>query len=470
MGRQIRIRNLKEIYEPSEQLAGRVGGVRIKTKSTDLALLSVYLPPPIGPRHATSVWRRTVDMAASCLDETLSRIPAKTSIVIGIDMNSDVGYSCENGRAGDETVVGKESLGQQTEAGDAMVEVAHRHHLRFINAVLAPAHSTYYGGTGQSSKIDFMLVDEGLSKTVDACGVGMEHGRALQIINDTRPRDHMPIVMSFRYRLRYFDGTNDERGGDRWDYDALADALQQGSAGKEVFTKRLSDEIEKVDWDPLWSRKTLDAAWHSLRGCLISATRAAFLSQATEQGTIDEYRREIRLVADRKRAIRLGRQEGDLDEVAAQLNDLRRRGRQLGRRYARRRRRVLVSDLQEAWRMRRLSACYRLAWLLSKQRLGPKRRASYQRPRFVPTVQEASTFLQASAQQGGQAAVGIDFAVEEKWEEMAEPLKEMDAQSMEWGRLDFEGVIRAMKRSTKRKAAPEWSVPLEAHIMAMCSD
>eukprot|EP00959_Pyramimonas_sp_CCMP1952_P250186 5229521-Pyramimonas_sp.AAC.1 len=56
------------------------------------------------------------------------------------------------------------------------------------------AWPTYFGAQGQATRPDYIAVPQGLCPYITSCRVWWRAAKALQLINDNVPRDHVPLI------------------------------------------------------------------------------------------------------------------------------------------------------------------------------------------------------------------------------------------------------------------------------------
>eukprot|EP00959_Pyramimonas_sp_CCMP1952_P070234 1466422-Pyramimonas_sp.AAC.1 len=84
--RRIRREALYEILRPPAGLQGRIAGIRLKDRSYDFTVLNVYFAAVHDKNHAEIAKKITAR-----LEEQMDMLPARTTIMIGGDINSDIG-------------------------------------------------------------------------------------------------------------------------------------------------------------------------------------------------------------------------------------------------------------------------------------------------------------------------------------------------------------------------------------------
>ena len=90
------------------------------------------------------------------LDETVEKIPRNERILVGTDLNGNVG----EGNNGDEECMGRHGLGKINNEGQAVVGFAKRRELVITNTyfVKKPAHRVTCSSGGRSSQVNYIMV------------------------------------------------------------------------------------------------------------------------------------------------------------------------------------------------------------------------------------------------------------------------------------------------------------------------
>ena len=90
------------------------------------------------------------------LDETVETIPRNEKIVVGADLNGNIG----EGNNGDEECMGRHGLRKRNNKGQAVVDFAKRRELVITNTyfVKKPAYRVTYSSGGRSSQVDYIMV------------------------------------------------------------------------------------------------------------------------------------------------------------------------------------------------------------------------------------------------------------------------------------------------------------------------
>ena len=170
-------------------------------------MISAYMPPQPSSNRELAPYQHTVRKICSWLDMILCTCGRSTTPIIGIDLNDGMGIH-RQGREHIETrVVGqrahtveKHPLG----AGASMRELMEKHHMIAANA-MEEVTPIYHGAAPReghkehSSMIDFVFVPNGLAPLLQKSTILRRAGRRLQLIPDSKPRDHIPIMAFIEY-------------------------------------------------------------------------------------------------------------------------------------------------------------------------------------------------------------------------------------------------------------------------------
>ena len=77
------------MFELTQMLLGRGGGVRLKNKSFDIIAIVAYYPPP--QRMQVDLWKATVAKLTARIHRIVQEAPRRALVVIGADTNSEFG-------------------------------------------------------------------------------------------------------------------------------------------------------------------------------------------------------------------------------------------------------------------------------------------------------------------------------------------------------------------------------------------
>ena len=83
-----RERDVCQVYSTPAVLQGRVGGARLRTGRSDVAMLVVYFPPKPSQQKE---WQHTCEAICDWLIETLSSVPTRCTPFVATDLNTQLG-------------------------------------------------------------------------------------------------------------------------------------------------------------------------------------------------------------------------------------------------------------------------------------------------------------------------------------------------------------------------------------------
>jgi hypothetical protein len=220
----------------------------------EMSMIGLYSPPAAYSYGRTArVWNKTVDEQGMALDGLLAKLPKRTTPIVFMDLSSELG-TCEQGGQEDEEIVGGEFMRrQQKRAATVVLEVLGRHHLCYIDTYYDTA-PTYYSKTS-NSHIDHIALPCQARQSVHSCRTDDLAARRAQLIVDSRPRDHIPVVTTLEHLLAYPPKVISKT---RWDKDSIAKALQVGNKQREDFFRTIRTEVEKHNWQEVEKLGTPD--------------------------------------------------------------------------------------------------------------------------------------------------------------------------------------------------------------------
>lgn len=472
LGRRFRRAHVVRIASPPPQLAGRGGLVRLRQPDADVTVVGLYFPPRPPEHGQLRQWRRAIDSLVGWLQEMLESTPARSMPILAMDLNSGLQYD----EAGAELEVngqGDYATGVANYAGEQMAQVMRTHHLIAYNTMVECGH-TYFGPRGEGKTLDYIMGPAATRHTMRRCTTLARSARRLQIIPDTKPRDHLPLQVEMDYAL----GASRTRCTPRsWDYDAIAKSLQTGDMTKHKFYDTVEAEMSKVDWADLEAKTLVDEHWRRLVACITTAAQEHYARKPNEtpadEQDLKRRRNEVLAARAEKREQML---KGD-DEAMWMYNELHWELKKIThdlrsvsrRRYDKWKVRI-EGELWRAWSDRHLAECYRLSNMLAGRRLGAKNRKMGHLPGTRPDVAQWREFLQRDGGDGGLQAEYIDYDEEcSKMEMQADEVGPITANHTNDAHRDYDGMLRALKRGTKRRSSPGWSLPSEFYLMCMAT-
>ena len=173
------------IMEPPTSAAGRVAAMRVKTKTKDLLLIPVHLPPKGMPEQER---QDCVMEILKFIDKVIQQSPKRTIPIIAGPRGGD--------QQRDEEMIGPHGHGREYEVSNLIEEWAAIRDMAVANAFwnMAPI---FYASDGQhSSYIDHILIPTTSFGLFRSCYTSMSPMKKIQSAPVQRPLDHAPILVS----------------------------------------------------------------------------------------------------------------------------------------------------------------------------------------------------------------------------------------------------------------------------------
>ena len=102
--------NIVAVEVPGKELRGRGGCIRYKSRHYDLLIMFLYFPPVVHRKREEQKYVQTVNELASWAEKVIARLPARSKVLIGTDLNNQLGLGgqeedpdlqpCVGGRTG----------------------------------------------------------------------------------------------------------------------------------------------------------------------------------------------------------------------------------------------------------------------------------------------------------------------------------------------------------------------------------
>ena len=416
--KRLRLQWVREVYSPPDQLAGRAGALRIKGRCSDLLVIVGYVP--VEPTNASQ--RQAVHAFYTWVDSLLSRSPARTLPILLLDANGRMGLQ----RLGDgpgqiapdhDATVGPWGAEAQNHNGTQLRNLLYTHHLAAANTHFSRGcGATYHGPLGHPSRIDYVVVPQGLLQHITDVRVWYRSGYRLQLIDSPDLRDHCPIVVDFNYELSFPQPQHSAK----WDFTKLGRAVD-GHSSKEDFLREVQTSLAALPQPS----DDVCASWNALNTIVCRLARRFFTqsgSRRTQRPLDTQQAAEQTMLARedyRDACLQLRRQQQPAQSVhlawAAwqkylHFKSLQRHSKQLCRRDRRHKVDDLVQQLQQAARDKNLSLQWKLAYQIAGGKHGPKKRRYDHPQRYRATAQEWVDELSLAGPQGGCAATRLDKA------------------------------------------------------------
>lgn len=414
--------NVVKYWTPGASIRGRAGAARWKTRQLDVTCIVAYYPPR-GSLSAEDMQGAVVGITRF-IDDVLREAPRRSAVVLGMDLNDQIGLEDNGERLVDYEGIGPHGRGAQHAAGDAVVQLARRRSLAFVTTYyrLGP---TYFGNNGARTRIDHILLPGEFMQGVRSAAHSRKAMAQLQHVKSLAPRDHCPAFVEVAL---FFSGggcrsTEGERV--RLDRPALLRAITTGEGRAEYYEalqRSLVEQASDEEWKEAQQEPTPDTMWAKFCAAVCAAAAQTFPKQPEADKQYSDDRAErLRLLAER-RQLRIEKanifEQGDgasgKEESLEQLDFLLSiaiiRCRRVRRQQYHRRVKVLCDKIGEAWRRRRFAELYQLKTKLAGNGYGVKMRR-YKAPRAAqPELQEWVDLLGSRGHQGGLQAQVFDYA------------------------------------------------------------
>lgn len=438
-------KQVRRIATPATSLAGRAGGLRIKSGHHDFFVASVYYPTKGSARY-----REGVGAVDKWLSKQLSGTPARSLPIVGADLDDSLGMQSRDGGLVPtrSPAVGLVVSGVEGVAGASLRLTMEMHDLKALNTFV-DIGDTFYGCRGTRSTIDFLLT----AQWVQPSSMTMMHdaGRSPQLIAHHEARDHLPLHVCFPYKAEW---TYTQKPS-TWDFDKLGRGCQEGWQRRE-FLEALEGEMAEMEIDG-----DVDRGWRRM----VTATQKVAHRFYGNDSKIDEaYRDDVRertrLLEERRRA-RAAYTVYDEDQ-ALRLRRLSARCRAARRAQVRAVRYRREDDLREAIKKRRWAEAWKICRLLAGRGHGPRKR------RFLAAGAQLSDEewreqLPWAPEDGGMAA---EFC-EEPEQEVNDVESVLQLRHIQAAEEDYLEMRRRVKHMPRRRAAPPWALPSEVLLMLL---
>ena len=195
------IPHVKDVVEGPANVAGRIAGIRIRSRQGDFFIVGCYFPVRIHPgADEYERFQRTIDTMTEWIHGQLNARGRRTCPILCMDLNDHIGWtkvqsgllidSCEP------SLIGPYGRGEQHYAGEQMSRLMTVHEL-YAPFTFGRFPPTYYHPSGSSTRIDHMLLPVGMAPLLRACFVEMRKLPQVQHTPDAQPRDHAPTYIDF---------------------------------------------------------------------------------------------------------------------------------------------------------------------------------------------------------------------------------------------------------------------------------
>lgn len=474
LGKRFNGGRVTRIFSPEPWLQGRAGGIRVQAASYDLTCSVVY-PPPLsdlaGKRKAQVTAAKEV---VKFVKKVFVAAPGRSARLLGGDLNTQMGFDMDG--APWEAGVGEHNTGVGSEWSDCLLDLLVCEELDVVTTFWKRAGPTFVGPTGHTSCIDTVVADHALRLKAKACFVDWGLARALQLIPSRAARDHLPVVVMFDYQLLFH--TPGATVDWKWDYDRLGECLQRGT-GRVEFLEKLEVAFVAAEEKMVecYEDRAPDMHWQIFVDTLTEVGQDFFGKNNGRK--VDEEVEELRerrlellklLRANRFGVSLMAPMESGFEwnEAQWELHYTQKSLKRNSASLARRRQEVLVVELQEAMRAGQKANIQRLARLIAQTKIGIRKRVLGRLSSMLPSVAELKQSAEAEPCAGGLGAVQVNF--EEEIVGLIADYPELEQRDLNIemeASADLKRTLLAMGKSSKRRASPRWSVPLEIFLMAL---
>ena len=114
-------------------------------------------------------------------------------------------------------------------------------HMVALNTFTAGGSATYFGENSMS-RIDYISLPKGTKDILVPCRTLLTKGRELQLIPDSSPRDHRPLMATFDYQLLCQNGASS--GSDGWEWEKIRWAARS-VGGRRQFVEKV-EELSRI--------------------------------------------------------------------------------------------------------------------------------------------------------------------------------------------------------------------------------
>lgn len=282
------------------------------------------------------------------------------------------------------------------------------------SASAAHCSSPTYFGQKSCSPIDHYFVPVQIAAAISRVTTLMKSMWALQLVRIEEPRYHAPLAMTVRLSLLHPSRTLHPRAC----RDQMMEALTY-SHKREECLRRLGEKICEVpeeEWQEEEERRmSTDGHWARIASAVQSAAEEVFSYKHPERKELSEKRKEL-LLHRRRLRLRIGEvDEDELETVRLELTLVARRTTRLRKREMAKRRALILDDIRDAWRRRRLHSMYRHTAKLAGNRRAPRQRVHAAQPAAEPGLDVWEDFLHMRGWDFGLAAIRTQpFDMEEE--------------------------------------------------------
>ena len=457
------------VFSPPRALQGRAGALRIRTATTDILAVVLYVPCKVAGDKQDLQRREAVQEILKWVNQLLRKTPARTIPVILGDMNTRFGLQSGHRVQADSVVGDTMPRAEESHVSSAIRELCREQGLRVETTFhRAVRYSFFAGSSSASTLIDHILLPASAGALVDHMYTDRRMMRRLQHVNTARPVDHCPVVLRLRAQLCHIQSPMA-----KINLDDVMDAVKNKSK-RANFVNELEKAMENTSnekWQEMIDEPRPDKAWTHMREKMAEVTLHCFPAAAPPE-TSEPVQRRLELLS-RRRAVKGSIvDDNSHEEAQLELTLLTRRLRKLRDRQRDERETELIEQIWSAWKAREFARMHRLRALLSRRGLGPKKR-NYLAPRqLAPTAQQWQEAVEKPGVEGGLG--GETTTLEAHQEKVAKDIEERDFEPYchdsaleELVDKDWKNMLWALNGSRRRRSCPPWGALAETMILAM---
>eukprot|EP00971_Amphidinium_carterae_P329881 6462645-Amphidinium_carterae.1 len=275
--------------------------LRLKTPIHDIAVFSVYVPPPNadGPRAIT-------EKLFQWLHAQFRKLPSRTTPIVCMDANARLGAEYHNGV---EMPYDCASVGPCQPEG-------HGHNsqllLDFLITFKLVASNTFRmneptyvsGSHGTTSRIDYILVPWSTHHTgvATAASVCVQKGVSLQLVQSVAPVDHRPLKLSLTgCTLRYHSATRVRR----FSPDALMLGVIEATHRPELL-RGVEDALEGVrqEWSEAMRKRSPSDLYRLLLSAIRPVAMQCYFADNCKDEKLEQHRAHRQRLLQSRRALR----------------------------------------------------------------------------------------------------------------------------------------------------------------------
>jgi len=456
--KRFKSKHIVEVGSPPQCLAGRGGSVRVKQGALHLKCIGGYWPV-CKSGSSRDAYLKTVRKMKEWIEDEIHSCPATCTPCLLGDLNEKFR---PDDQEDEQLMVGPYGSAEaESFTASTLRKIMYDNDMCVIDTFF-DLPDTYYHHDGNSTKPDHIIIPNGLRGRVRGCEVWKQTGRRLQLIPDFNPRDHYPMIL--RMDVPPACCTNQMKRS-RWNQDAISDCQQNGERRTEFLAaleEHFKQDEVKIIIENMTNETTADNVWEKIIYDIKEIGLQYFSKSKTKDEKYkeaQEYRRSLlRLRATLREQVAqapLTELEQEITLVTAMLK---RHKKAKSKAWKQR----IIEDLWNAWRERAFSRVHRLSRLLAGTSMGAKRRFYNTTSSTRPSAEEWAEVAVLEGRAGGLNGVIINFEEEKKQhiEEMPRP-RPYDANDEMEAKKDLRQTKWEIAKAKKRKAGPEWCLPIE---------